>query len=90
MTSCPCATVSPLAPGGATLRSGDSVDLTVRYTPAQDAAGGGAAIVIYSNDPTLPMLVADLHVFIDQLVAVSPPGGIYWTLAPVAFRYPRI
>jgi hypothetical protein len=82
MTSCPCATLSPLPAAAATLAPGESLQLTVRYEAGEDPAGSGAAIVIHSNDPNLPVVVTDLRFVVDVLVAVSPPDGIFWGFAP--------
>jgi hypothetical protein len=85
VTSCPCTTVSPLSTEEATITPGDSRVLTVRYAADESAGDGGAAVVVYSNDPALPAVVTDLTVFIEVLVVVSPPEGVYWGLAPRGF-----
>jgi hypothetical protein len=89
VTSCPCATVSPLPTSEAQLAPGESVDLTLRYTADEDPAGGGAAVAIYSNDPATPVLVKDLRLVIDRLVRISPPEGIHWGLAPRGQPLPK-
>jgi hypothetical protein len=82
ISSCPCATVSPLPPDAATVPPGGSLTLTVRYTQDAGAEAGNAAIVLYSNDPEMPAIVKDLRVFSDALVVIFPPDGVHWGLAP--------
>ena len=84
-SSCPCATVSPLSQADSTVPPGDSRVLSVRYTADERAGDSGATIEIHSNDPDLPVIVADLNVFIEMPVVIYPPDGVHWGLAPRGF-----
>jgi len=81
-SSCPCAAVAldPESPPSAA--PGETLTLTLTYTPDDRYGPVGAKIALFTNDPEVPALIVDVAAMVEAVVLVKPPRGITWSMAP--------
>ena len=85
-TSCPCAQPATEV-ASLSIPPGESFEIPFHYVPDGRSIGdAGATIAIGTNDPENPVLIANLHVFIEVPVIVRPDTGVTWSMHPRGTR----